>query len=212
LGGYKLKCNKCGSENNETAVYCKSCGATLKDEENFIVRMNGKLNLLAVISGLIVFIIVLFITSILFMGLVTSKTIPAVAYILLVLVVSVFFGSILTGALGSKTIDDGYINGCFFSLVILVLAGLLVSFIFLAVMGVASTLASAFGSAGSFLGSGTSGALSSLNSTSSASGVDGLNLILDLVELIASIVLILVSGAIGGALGVFIKDQFKPGH
>lgn len=204
-----MKCNRCGGENNEAAVYCKSCGATLNEEENFIVRMNGKLNLLAVVSGLIVFIIVLFVTSILFIGLVSSKTIPAVVYILLVMVVSVFFGSILTGVLGSKTIDDGYINGGFLSLVILVLGGILMSFIFLAFMGVASVLAGAFGPTGSILGSGTSGAISSLNTTSSASGTDVLNTILYIVEIIASLVLILVSGAIGGALGVFIKNNLN---
>jgi hypothetical protein len=204
-----LKCDKCGRENNETAVYCKSCGAALKDKENLIVRINARLNFLAVTLGLIVFIIVIFITSFLFIGLVTSKAVPAVVYILLVLVISVFVGSILPGVLGSKTVDDGYINGSFLSLVVLVMAGIIAAFIFLAFMGVASILASAFGPASSLLGSGTSGAVSSLNSTSSASGTDVLNLILNLVELIASLVLILVSGAIGGALGVLIKDQFN---
>lgn len=204
-----MKCDKCGRENNETAVYCKSCGAALKDEENFITRMNARLNFLAVTLGLIVFIIVLFITSILFVGLVSSHVIPSVVYILLVLVVSVFIGSILPGFLGSKTIDDGYMNGVFLSLVVLVLAGIIGAYIFLAFMGVASLLASALGPAGSFLGSGTSGAVSSLNSTSSASGADVFNMILNLVELIASLVLILVSGAIGGAVGVLIKDQFN---
>jgi hypothetical protein len=204
-----LKCDKCGRDNNETAVYCKSCGATLKDKENLIVRMNARLNFLAVTLGLIVFIIVLFITSVLFMGLVTSKAVPATVYILLVLVVSVFVGSILPGFWGSKTVDDGYINGSFLSLVVLVMAGIIAAFIFLAFMGLASTLVSEFEPASSLLGSGTSGAVSSLNSTSSASGADVLNLILNLVELIASLVLILVSGAIGGALGVLIKDQFN---
>lgn len=108
-----MKCDKCGRENNETAVYCKSCGAALKDKENLIVRMNARLNFLAVTMGLIVFIIVLFIASVLFSGLVTSKAVPAAVYILFVLVVSVFVGSILPGILGSKTVDDGYINGGF---------------------------------------------------------------------------------------------------
>lgn len=202
-----MDCTKCGSENKVDATYCKKCGADLKEKKNVIGLMNGRINLLAVFIGLIISVLVLFITTVLFSGMVVSKAVPVAVYILMVIVAMVFFGSILTGALGSKNVNDGSINGCFLSLIILVLTGLMVGILFLAVMGVVATLASAFSPATSSLGSGTtSGALSSLNATTSSSNTSAFDWVLYFFEFIAAIVLILVAGAVGGASGVYLKN------
>ena len=199
-----MDCNKCGSENKADAAYCKTCGADLKDKKNIIVLMNGKINLLAVFIGLIISVLVLFITTVLFSGMVVSKAVPVAIYIVMVIVAMAFFGSILTGALGCKNVNDGSINGGFLSLIILVLAGLMIGILFLAVVGIIATLASELGPAASSLGSGTtSNALSTLNATSSSTST--FDWLLYLFEFIAAIVLIIVAGAVGGALGVYIK-------
>ena len=109
-----MDCNKCGSENKADAAYCKTCGADLKDKKNIIVLMNGKINLLAVFIGLIISLLVLFITTVLFSGMVVSKAVPVAIYIVMVIVAMAFFGSILTGALGCKNVNDGFHKWWFF--------------------------------------------------------------------------------------------------
>jgi hypothetical protein len=204
--GYILNCIKCGLENKVDATYCKKCGADLKEKENVIILMNSKINLLAVFIGLIISILVLFTTTILLSGLVVSKAVPLAVYVLMIIVAMAFFGSILTGALGCKNVNDGYINGGFLSLIILVLVGLMIGIAFLAVVGSAAEMVSAFGPATSSLGSGTSsGALSSLNGTTSLSSTSTFDWVLYFFEFVAAIVLILVTGAVGGASGVYIK-------
>ncbi len=172
-----------------------------------LALMNSRINLLAVFIGLIISVMVLFITTVLFSGMVVSKAVPVAVYILMVIVAMAFFGSILTGALGCKNVNDGSINGGFLSLIILVLTGLMMGILFLAVVGMVATLASAFGPATGSLGSGTtSSALSSLNATASSSSTSTFDLVLYFFEFVAAIVLILVAGAVGGASGVYIKN------
>ena len=118
-----MDCTKCGFDNKADALFCKKCGADLTDNKNIISRMNGQINILAVFIGLIISILVLFICAVLFSGIVVSKSVSVTIYILLVVVSMAFFGSILTGALSSKNVYDGSINGGFLSLIILVLTG-----------------------------------------------------------------------------------------
>jgi len=200
MGGIQLDCTKCGFDNRADAQFCKKCGSSLKGNENIISRMNSKINILAVFLGMIVSILVLFVGGVLFSGL--SQTLSVFVYLELVLLAMTFLGSIITGLFGSKNVYEGSINGGFLSLAILVLIGLMAGILFLAIMGVAGALSS--------LGSGTtSGALSSINPTTSSANTNSGDVILNLIEFIFGIILIFISGIIGGAFGFFLKDSIK---
>ena len=199
-----MNCTKCGADNKEDALFCKKCGTNLKDKENLISRMNNKINVLAVFTGLIISVLVLFVGAVFFAAIIKSGTFSLPLYLLVVLLIMAFLGSILTGLLGSKNVYEGYINGGFLSLVILVLTGFIAGIIFLAAMGLLSALSSAFGSGAS------SGAISSLNSTTtSATGGNILDGLIILVEFIVSIILIFIAGIMGGAFGYYIKYGIK---
>lgn len=197
-----MNCNKCGSDNKVDAQFCKKCGADLTDK-NIINKLNSHINLLAVFLGLIISIIVLFIGAILFSEIVKSNVLPLTTYLILVFLIMAFLGSILTGLLGSKNVCDGYINGGFLSLIILVLTGFIVGILLFAAMGIAAISSSVFGS-----GASTS-AISSLNSTTSSSGTGSLDGLIYIVEFIISIILIFVAGIVGGGLGFYIKTGIK---
>ena len=197
-----MNCSKCGSDNKVDAQFCKKCGADLTDK-NVINKLNKHVNLLAVFLGLIISIIVLFIGAILFSEIVKSNVLPLTAYLLLVFLIMAFLGSILTGLLGSKSVYEGYINGGFLSLVILVLTGFILGILLFAAMGISALLSSAFGS-----GASTS-AISSLNSTTSSSGTGSLDGLIYIAEFIISIILIFIAGIVGGGLGFYIKTGIK---
>ena len=198
-----MYCKKCGSDNKSDVQFCKKCGATLKGKNSLITRLNGKINILGVSIGLIISILVLFIGAVLFTDMVKSNGLPIPSYLLLIFLLMAFLGSILPGILGSKNASEGYVNGGFLSLVILVLTGFIFGILLFAAMGIVAALSSVFGS-----GTSTS-ALSSLNSSASSSGTGSLDGLIYIVEFIVSIILIFVAGIVGGGLGFYIKSGIK---
>jgi uncharacterized membrane protein len=115
-----LDCTKCGSDNRSDAQFCKKCGADLTRQQSVISRLNGQINLLSVFIGLIFSIIILFIGALLFGRIITSGFNYIPIYIGIILAAMAFFGSIVASILGSKNSSEGYTNGFFLSLVIIV--------------------------------------------------------------------------------------------
>jgi positive regulator of sigma E activity len=115
-----LDCTKCGSDNRSDAQFCKKCGADLTRQQSVISRLNGQINLLSVFIGLIFSIIILFIGALLFGRIITSGSNYIPIYIGIILAAMAFFGSIVASILGSKNSSEGYTNGFFLSLVIIV--------------------------------------------------------------------------------------------
>jgi len=194
-----LNCNKCGSDNKSDAIFCKKCGANLKDKNNIICRINSHINILTVLIGLLVAVIILFISAFLFIGIAKNYSLPL--YIELVFFTMALIGSIFTGALGNDNVNDGMINGGILSFVILLFTSLLVGIILMAVIGISSVMAG-------YLGSGAT-ASTLLNSTTTTTGSDVSNGILYLVEFIVGIVAIFMAGMLGGTFGVYIKETLN---
>jgi hypothetical protein len=194
-----LKCNKCGSDNNADAIFCKKCGADLKNKNNILCRINRRINFLSVLIGFFVAVIILIICAFLFMGVAKNYSLPF--YIGLVLFTMALIGSIFTGVSCNDNAKDGMINGGILSFVILLLTSFMVGIILLALLGFGSAIAGSF----------SSGASSStlLNSTSSTSGSDVSNGLLYLIEFIGGIIAIFVAGMLGGTFGVYIKEALN---
>ncbi len=105
-----------------------------------------------------------------------------------------FFGSIVASILGSRNSNEGYINGFFLSLVIIVFGGFILGILLFAVVGILASLASALGSFSS---------LAPAHTTDSTGFLyDWLNLI----EGIGIIILVFLFGGMGGGLGYYIKN------
>lgn len=192
-----MNCTKCGFDNKADALFCKKCGADLTDNKNIISRMNGQINILAVFIGLIFSIVILFIGALSFGGVITSGFNISI-YVGIVLLAMAFFGSIVTGMLGGKNLNEGYANGVFLSLFILVFVGFVLGIVLFVFMGIAASLASALGSFSS---------VASTHTTTSSTGF--LYNWLNLIEVIGLIIMLFLLGGIGGALGVFIKNSLK---
>ena len=192
-----MDCTKCGFDNKADALFCKKCGADLTDNKNIISRMNGQINLLAVFIGLIFSIIILFIGALSFGGVISSGFNISI-YVGIVILAMAFFGSVVTGMLGGKNIDEGYANGVFLSLFILVFVGFVLGIVLFVFMGVAASLASALGSFSS---------VASTQTTNSSTGF--LYNWINLIETIGLIILVFLLGGLGGAFGVFIKNSLK---
>ena len=189
-----MDCSKCGSDNSSDAQFCKKCGADLTRQQSISSRLNGQINLLSVFIGLIFSIIILFIGALLFGGIITSGSNYIPIYIGIILVAMAFFGSIVASILGSRNSNEGYINGFFLSLVIIVLGGFILGILLFAVVGILASLASALGSFSS---------LAPAHTTDSTGFLyDWLNLI----EGIGIIILVFLFGGIGGVLGYYIKN------
>ena len=190
-------CTKCGSDNKANAQFCKNCGTNLIDSENIISRINGQINLLAVFIGLIISIVILFVGALLFGEVLTSGFNLSI-YVGIVLLTMAFFGSIVTGMLCSEDHDVGYVNGAFLSLFIIVITGFFLGILIFVFIGITASIASALSS------------FSSLASTSTTtSSTSFLYNWLNLLEVIGLIIMLFLSGGIGGALGAFIKNALK---
>jgi hypothetical protein len=194
LGGFILICTKCGSDNKADAQFCKKCGANLGDNENIINRINNQINLLAVCIGLVISIVILFIGALLFGGIVTSGFNTSI-YAGIVLLAMAFLGSIVTGILGAKDTNEGYINGVFLSLFIIIITGFILGILMFVFIGITASLANALSSFSS---------IASTHTTTSSTSF--LYNWLNLFEVIGLIIMIFLSGGIGGALGAFIKN------
>jgi hypothetical protein len=190
-----MRCNKCDYDNKAEAVYCKNCGTKLIYNESFVEKINGHINLVAVFLGSIISILILFIGAILFSGVITSGSTIVSLYVGLVVLAMAFFGSIVTGILGCKNINEGYINGSFLGLIIIVITGFALGVVLFVFIGI---FASILNSLSSF---------ASTASTTSSSG--SIFSWINLVEAIFLVIFTIISGAMGGAFGVFIKYGLK---
>jgi hypothetical protein len=193
-----MDCPKCGYENKVDAKFCKQCGMQLK--KGLVQRFNSEINLLAVFVGLAVSVLVLILGSILYGSVAASGTIDIFVYVSLVLVSMVFIGSIVTGILGGRELYDGAINGAFLSLVALIILGFVVGVAVFIAMGIAAALASAFNS----IGITTASSTPAMPTSSGSSG--SLELLFIIIKGLVIIILVFVSGALGGSFGVFLKN------
>ncbi len=189
-----MDCTKCGSDNKSDAQFCKKCGSDLSKQESIISRLNGQINILSVFIGLIFSIIVLFIGALLFGDIITSGSSYISIYIGIILVAMAFFGSIVAGILGSKNSSEGYMNGFFLSLVILVFTGFILGFLLFVIIGISASLANALGS------------FSSLAPAQTTDSTGFLYNWLNLIEGIGIIILVFLFGGIGGSLGYDLKN------
>ena len=194
-----MNCTKCGYDNKTEALFCKNCGSRLKYKESFIDKItklkydesffgkiNVHINFVAVFLGSIISILILFIGALLFSGVVASGSTIVSLYVGLVVLAMAFLGSIVTGILGCKNVYEGYINGGFLGLMIIVFVGFVIGVFLFVFIGI---FASALGQ------------YASTASTTSNTG----SIWLSLVEAIILIIFTIISGAMGGAFGVFIK-------
>lgn len=189
-----MDCTKCGSDNRSDAQFCKRCGKVLTLQQSIINRLNDQINLLSVFIGLIISIIILFIGAFLFGGIITAGSNYIPIYIGIILVAMAFFGSIIAGVLGSKNSNEGYTNGFFLSLVILVLGGFILGILLFVVVGILTSLTTALGS------------FSSLTPTNTTNSTGFLYDWLNLIEGVGIIILVFLFGGIGGGLGYYIKN------
>jgi hypothetical protein len=189
-----LNCSKCGFDNKADALFCKKCGADLTRQQSIINRLNGQINLLSVFIGLIFSIIILFIGALLFSGIITSGSSYIPIYIGIILVAMAFFGSIVASILGSRNSNEGYTNGFFLSLVILVFGGFILGILLFVVVGILASLANALGSFSS---------LAPANTTDSTGFIYGW---LNLIEGIGIIILVFLFGGMGGGIGYYMKN------
>jgi hypothetical protein len=193
-----LDCGNCGYDNNADAQFCKKCCADLRIHDNFINKINTKINVLAIFIGLFVSVLVLFIGATSFGGVVITGTDNSIIYIGMVFLAMSFFGAVVTGLIGPKTIYDGSVNGAFLSLIVIVFSGFVVGIILFALIGVTESIANALHSA--------FGGLASAVPTTSTLGS---NLSINPIMFILIVVLNLAAGIVGGCLGVFIKEGIK---
>lgn len=203
-----MNCPKCGFNNNTDATFCKKCGYNLNENKSKINRFNDQINILAVSLGLIVSIIFLFIGAAGFIG-VPNSGIPLAAYVVLIFFVVAFFGALVTGFLGCETSKDGIINGLFLSLIILIGTAFLLAVFAFITSGIAAIISSAFAPLTSSALTASTTATTASDVTTAASSDGILQLLLYILEFIASIVLVLVAGALGGSFGVFIRKGIR---
>ena len=190
-----MRCNKCSYDNKDDALYCKNCGSKLRYNESLVEKINNHLNLVAVFLGSIISILILFIGALLFSGVVSSGSTIISLYVGLVVLAMAFFGSIVTGILGCKNINEGYINGSFLGLLIIVFVGFALGVVLFVFIGI---FASIFNSLSSF---------ASAASTTPTTG--SIFSWINFVEAIFLVIFTIISGAMGGAFGVFIRYGLK---
>jgi hypothetical protein len=174
--------------------------------ESYVTQLNNRINLLAVFLGLIISVIILFIGVASFGSMLSSGT-GIMNYILIMVISMVFFGSAVTGILGSKNFYDGFINGGFLSLVLIIFSSLIIGILLFVVFGIEASINNALHSLvstsiiGSFVSSPT------INLTSNIVGISNFTFI-DVIEVIIGFVLIVIIGGIGGGLGAYLKNLF----
>lgn len=175
-------------------------------QESYVNQLNNRINLLSVFLGLIISVIILFIGVASFGGAVSTGT-NIMNYILIMVISMVFFGSVATGILGSKNFYDGFVNGGFLSLVLIIFLSLIMGILLFVVFGIEASINNALHSlvSTSILGSIVS--TPTINLTSNILGTNNFTF-LTIIEGIIGFVLILIIGGIGGGLGAYIKNLF----
>ena len=173
-------------------------------EENYVSQLNNRINLLAVFLGLIISVIILFIGVASFGGAVSTGT-NIMNYILIMVISMVFFGSAATGILGSKNFYDGFLNGGFLSLIVIIFSSLIIGILLFAVFGIEASINNALHSLVSTSILGTFVSPPSINLTSNIIGSNNFTF-LDIIELIIGFVIIVIVGGIGGGIGAYLKN------
>lgn len=188
----KIFCKFCGAEINKNTRFCNNCGKNVKQKYSLIDKINNKINIFSVLIGLAVATIVLFIGAGSFGAAIFNKW-DVSLYMFLVLFSMSFFGGIVTGITGSRNINEGLINGGILSLTTFIFFGIIIGIFLFVLMGITSSIASAFSSVGS--------PTASTVPTTSTSPNDMLFIVKGVVILITSF----FAGLGGGALGAWIK-------
>jgi hypothetical protein len=178
----------------------KNYDEDFKNLRRFIEDINKSINPLALVVGLVVSIIVLIIASFIFGALLVFTGIDSIIfYGIITLVTMTLIGGIVTSFLGSHHLNEGVVNGTILSTLLLIGMGLIVGFVLFVVIGYVSSLLASFSSVGpSTASNATSGSTSNLITS-------WMNIIYGIV----GIILTLIAGAGGGALGVIIKKKLK---
>ena len=203
-------CPKCGTGNNENAEFCKSCGSNVKNPQadfsnyvnekinlfgtnNFLGRLNSKVNLVGVYIGLAVSLLVLIIAPIFYGIFVSSGAIGVMGLLYLVVLSMMLVGGFVTSILSCKTYSEGMANGGFLGLVSLINLGFVIGAVWFYAMAMVSQLSNAFGG---------------LSSTASSTSTSNSSIV-PIAEIILLAFLMVIFGIIGGWLGVFIKKLVK---
>jgi hypothetical protein len=173
--------------------------------ENYVAQINSRINLLAVLLGLIISIIILFIGVASFGGVVSAGTNNIINYILVMIVGMVFFGSAVTGLLGARNFYDGFLNGAFLSLVLLIFSGLVIGIILFVFVGIEASINNAINSLVSSSVFGSFISTPSINLTNNILGNNSFT-VLNIFELIIGSVFVVIIGGVGGGLGAYIKN------
>lgn len=194
------KCPHCNFLNKESAMFCRNCGKNM--DKSLLSRFNDEINLFTVFIGLGVSSIVFIIGSFLFGSVVASASLDVSIYIGLVLIVMVFCGGTATGIAGCEDFKDGAVNGLFLSLIGMVILGFVIGVILFITMGITAAMSSAFGSY-------SSTSASSLGTTSTTSDSGSLDFIFTIIKGIIILIMVFLSGAVGGSFGVFLKNGLK---
>jgi hypothetical protein len=174
-------------------------------EKSYISQINSRINLLAVFLGLIISIIILFIGVASFGGVASNGTNNIIIYILTLLVAMVFFGSATTGILGSKNYYDGFLNGGFLSLVLLIFSCLAIGIVLLVFVGIEAYINNAINSLVSTSVIGSFVSTPSINLTGNILGNNNIT-VLNMIELIIGFVIIVIIGGVGGGIGAYLKN------
>ena len=206
-------CPKCGTGNNDDAEFCKNCGINVKNPQqaefsnyvngkinlfgtnNFLGRINSKVNLVGVYIGLAISLLVLIIAPIFYGIFVSSGAIGITGLLYLVALSMMFVGGFITSVLCCRTYSEGVVNGGFLGLVSVINLGFIIGAIWFTAVAVISRMSSIFG--GSYASTGSS----ALPSTTSS--------MLPVAEIILLPILMIVFGIIGGWIGVFVKKLVK---
>jgi len=160
--------------------------------------INDQINIVSVFVGLILSILILFGAAVYFYFVVTSGLYNITLYFGVTLILMAFFGSLLAGMLGSNNFSEGSANGAFLSLIIVILICFIVGVLFFVLMGVAGAFNSALTST-----------FHATTTTSTSNSGPNYFTIQNGVEFIVFLILFFVSGILGGAFGVFLKNGIK---
>ncbi len=173
--------------------------------ESYVTQLNNRINLLAVFLGLIVSIIILFVGVTSIGGEVTNGPNNTMISILIMIIAMVFFGSAVTGILGPRNFYDGFLNGGFLSLILIIFSSLVIGILLFVVVGIEASINNALNSLVSTSVLGSFVSTPSINLTNDILGTDTFNFV-NIVELIIGFVFIVIIGGIGGGLGAYLKN------
>lgn len=173
--------------------------------ENIVVQINDNINFLAVFLGLIISIFILFMGAFSFAGVTSTGLGNVLNYLFMVIMAMVFFGSIVSGFLGSSKLLHGFYNGAFLSLIIMVFTGLVIGIFLFLIVGIEASINNALNSLVSSSGLSTFVTAPTLNLTSSIVG----NPVFGWLQLILVGILMFIVGLIGGGTGFYLKQIIK---